>query len=242
MPSVVSLATEKPMKQSKNIHSLVVITGIGWITQKAYGSVIQKLRRDCTDTKSLHSRLQHESVFLYPVKNFGRFDAVSKMTCCAGALALRDAGITYSEHHKQDMGILGTNSVGCLESNVRYFKDYVETGRTLARGNLFIYTLPSSPLAEAAISFGLQGPLLYMMFQQKQIASLVLWAGKMILRGETSGMLAVKASVDEAVCFVLRRGEDVSTGRVFSLENAIAAAEKTSRLDEMIRGFARKPM
>lgn len=239
MPSVVSLATEKPMKQSKNIHSMVVITGIGWITQKAYGSVIRKLRRDYTDTKSLHSRLQHESVFLYPAKNFGRFDAVSKMTCCAGALALRDAGITYSERHKQDMGILGTNTVGCLESNVRYFKDYVATGRKIARGNLFIYTLPTSPLAEAAISFGLQGPLLYMMFQQKRIPSLVRCAGKMILRGETQAMLAVKADENEAVCFVLRREEDVSTRRVFSLENAIATAEKMSRLEEMIRELTR---
>lgn len=218
---------------------MVVITGIGWITKKEYGGVMQKLRRDYTDTKSLRSRLQHESVFLYPVKNFGRFDAVSKMTCCAGALALGDAGITYSEHHKQDMGILGTNTGGCLESNVRYFRDYIETGRKIARGNLFVYTLPSSPLAEAAIAFGLQGPLLYMMFQQKQIPSLVQCAGKMILRGETQAMLAVKADENEAVCFVLRREEDVSTSRVLSLENVIAAVEKISRLDEMIRGLTR---
>ena len=218
---------------------MVIITGIGWITKKEYGGVMQKLRRDYTDTKSLRSRLQHESVFLYPVKNFGRFDAVSKMTCCAGALALRDAGITYSEHHKQDMGILGTNTVSCLESNVHYFRDYIETGRKIARGNLFVYTLPSSPLAEAAIAFGLQGPLLYMMFQQNQIPSLVRCAGKMILRGETQAMLAVKADENEAVCFVLRREEDVSTSRVFSLENAIATAQKMSRLEEMIRELTR---
>ncbi len=218
---------------------MVVITGIGWITQTEYGSVIRKERQDFTDIKLLHSRFQHESVFLYPVKNFGRFDAVSKMTCCAGALALRDAGIAYSEHHKQDMGILGTNTVGCLESNVHYFRDYIETGRKIARGNLFVYTLPSSPLAEAAIAFGLQGPLLYMMFQQKKIPSLVRCAGKMILRGETQAMLAVKADENEAVCFVLGREEDVSTSRVFSLENAIATAQKMSRLEEMIRELTR---
>ena len=218
---------------------MVVITGIGWITQKEYGSLIRKERRGFTDIKSLRSRLQHESVFLCPIKNFGKFDAVSKMTCSAGALALRDAGITYSEHQKQDMGILGTNTVGCLESNVHYFRDYIETGRKLARGNLFVYTLPSSPLAEAAIAFGLQGPLLYMMFQQTQIPSLVRCAGKMILHGETQAMLAVKADENEAVCFVLKREEDVSTSRVFSLENAIATAQKISRLEEMIRELTR---
>jgi len=41
------------------------------------------------------------------------------------------------------------------------FLDYVQAGRKLGRGSLFIYTLPSSPLAEAAIHFGLQGPVLY---------------------------------------------------------------------------------
>lgn len=217
---------------------MIVITGIGWITQKAYGSVIRKLRRDYTDTKSLHSHLQHESVFLYPVKNFGRFDAVSKMTCCAGALSLRDAGITYSERHKQDMGILGTNTVGCLQSNVRYFMDYVESGRTLARGNLFIYTLPSSPLAEAAIYFGCQGPLLHITFQHKQVSSLLRYAERMILCGETKTMLAVKTDENEAVCFVLKREEDVSTRSVFSLENAIATAQKMSRFDDMISWYA----
>ena len=218
---------------------MVVITGIGWITQKEYGSVIRKERQDIADIKLLHSRFQHESVFLYPVKNFGRFDAISKMTCCSGALALRDAGITYSEHHKQDMGILGTNTAGCLESNVQYFRDYIETGRKIARGNLFVYTLPSSPLAEAAIAFGLQGPLLYMMFQQKQILSLVRCAEKMILRREIPKMLVVKASEDEAVSFVLRGGEDVLTSKVYSLENAIAAVDKAACLDEMIRWLAR---
>ena len=42
-----------------------------------------------------------------------------------------------------------------------YFQDYVSGGRKLGRGNLFIYTLPTSPAAEAAIHFGLAGPLLY---------------------------------------------------------------------------------
>ena len=50
---------------------------------------------------------------------------------------------------------------GSLQSDLEYFRDYLEGGRTLSRGNLFIYTLPSSPLGEAAIHFGLLGPLLY---------------------------------------------------------------------------------
>jgi len=190
----------------------MIISGIGWVAKEKYGCVKRKIRRDFTDIKSLHPKLQNESVFLYPVKNFGRFDMTSKMSCCAGALALHDAGIKYSEKHKQDIAIIGTNTDGCLKSNLNYFKDYVQTGRKLARGNLFIYTLPSSFLAEASIHFGFQGPLLYVGFPQKQKqirandrSPLLQYAEGIISRKEASTVLAMKVDENKAVCFVIKR-------------------------------------
>ena len=218
---------------------MIVITGIGWITKKEYGCVVQGLRRNYDNTISLNSQLYHESLFLYPIKNFGRFDTLSKMACCAGALALRDADILYSEHRKQNIGIIGTNIAGSFPSDVYYFKDYVESGRMLARGNLFIYTLPSSPLAEVAISFGFQGPLLYMTFPQKQVSSLLRCAGKMILLQETSAMLAVKVDEEEGMCFVLTRKEDASSRKVLSLEDTMAITQKISSLDKMVMEFVK---
>ncbi len=192
----------------------MIISGIGWIAKEKYGCVKRKIRRDYTDIKSLHSKLQNESVFLYPVKNFGRFDITSKMACCAGALALHDAGIKYSEKRKQDIAIIGTNADGCLKSNLNYFEDYVQTGRKLARGNLFIYTLPSSPLAEASIHFGFQGPLLYIGFPQKQIPSLLQYAEGIISRKEASTVVAMKVGKNKAVCFVMKKEEDASSKRI----------------------------
>ena len=219
---------------------MIVIKGIGWITPTEYGSIIKKLQRNYNELKSLHSHLQHESVLKYAIKNFGRFDAASKMTCCSIALALNDAGITYSNHMKHDIGILGTNNDGCFESNLSYFKDYVSCGRTIARGNLFIYTLPSTPMAEAAIYFGFQGPLLYVKFQVNQIPSMLRYAGKMILRGETSKMIAVEANEKEAVSFVLGKQDNASTMKALSLEKLIDGTEKTSDFDEMIEMLKRK--
>lgn len=201
---------------------MTAITGIGWITQHEYGNVIHNLNQRYSDPDLLHSRLYNEDIFLYPVKNFGRFDAISKMTCCAVALAFHDAKIQYSEDHKYDMGIVGMNTCGSLASNICYFKDYIESGRTLARGNLFIYTLPSSPLAEAAIYFGCQGPLLYMYFLHEQIPSLLLHAEKILLNGETTRMLAVVAEEHKAVCFLLTRKKDTKTNKVYSHEQAIS--------------------
>jgi 3-oxoacyl-[acyl-carrier-protein] synthase II len=74
---------------------------------------------------------------------------------------MKDAGFSCIPQKKQDIGIVGASDSGSMQSDIDYFKDYLDCGRTLSRGNLFIYTLPSSPLGEAAIHFGLQGPLLY---------------------------------------------------------------------------------
>lgn len=219
----------------------VVVAGIGWVTQERYGSVMLKLHKDYTDKVSLHSQLRDESVFLQPVKNFGRFDETSKKACSAVALAVRDAGITYSKDLKKDIGLVGTNIEGSLFSNISYFEDYVKNGRTLARGNLFTYTLPSSPLAEAAINCGCQGPLLYINFssQKKQISLLLRYAQGMIHREEAPAMLAINADEKEGVCFFLKRENHGLEKRLCILEDALDIVEKAPNLEDVISGFER---
>lgn len=216
---------------------MIAVTGIGWVSRKEYGCIIGKYKKSHEGFDSLHSCFKNESIFMYPVKNFGRFDMISKTTCFCAALALKDAGISYSHDHKhdhkKDIGILGANEEGCLESNINYYKDYIDSGRILARGNLFIYTLPSTPLAEAAIHFGLSGPLLHMSFKEKRISSLLSFAQKSIIEGEVTAMLAVKAEESDAVSFVLEKKDDVLSRKNLVLENVIAAADKSS-FDEMI--------
>jgi hypothetical protein len=183
---------------------------------------------------SLRTDLQGESLFSYPVKGFGRFDRVSQMTCCVTALAFHDAGMPYAQERKQDIGILGTNSDGCLQSNLDYFNDFVANGRTLGRANYFVYTLPSIPMSEAAIHFQCRGPLLYMRFPRKPVASLLRQADGMILRGESTAMLAVSASEEDAQCFMMRRVDDVPGEQVFRLEKVIEVAERGLPVGEMI--------
>jgi 3-oxoacyl-[acyl-carrier-protein] synthase II len=223
---------------SKNMNQLikdkygsVVIPGISRITPAQYSRVIRNIHRTYTDIRSLYLQLLEESVFAYPIKHFGKTDPVSKMTCCAAALALNDAGIAYTQNQKNDMGILGTNSDGCLRANADYFRDYVESGRTLGRGNLFIYTLPSTPLADAAIHFGCQGPLIYMGFQNSRILSLLNHAKKMILRNEASAMLAVDSDETGALCFVLTQKADAPGENFLKIEDAAVSSQEFSCLE-----------
>jgi len=213
---------------------LNVVTGIGWIIEREYGCVRRNLRRVYSDMRSLRADLQGESLFSYPVKGFGRYDRVSQMTCCVAALAFHDAGISYAQNRKQDIGILGTNSDGCLQSNLDYFNDFVANGRTLGRANYFVYTLPSIPMSEAAIHFQCQGPLLYMTFPKEPVASMLRQADRMILRGESTAMLAVSAGEEDAQCFMMRRVDDVSGEQVFRLEEVIEIAERGLPVGETI--------
>jgi hypothetical protein len=216
---------------------VIVIAGMGWVSRNEFGSVLGKLCRPYADTKSLHSYLQQDSALLFPIKNFRRFDVASKRTCGAVALALFDAGLHYSACSKLDMGILGTNSIGCHQANVQYFKDYLETGRVLGRGNLFIYTLPSSPLAEAAIHFGLQGPLLYLQASKDQTATVLLHAGSMIAGDEAAGMLAVVADEQEALAFVLMPQEKQRCAGICGLEDAVRLSRDIAHPKELVREF-----
>ena len=51
---------------------------------------------------------------------------------------------------------------GCRTENLLYFQDYMEHGRCGGRGQLFVGTLPTTPLCEAAIALGLHGPAYYL--------------------------------------------------------------------------------
>ncbi len=163
-------------------------------------------------TAKAPSTLAKRDIFSHPFKNFGRLDTISKMTAFGVSLALQDAGIEYSPTEKQDIGIVGTNAEGSLRSDIAYFRDYLESGRTLSRGNLFIYTLPSSPIGEAAIHFGLQGPVLYAAGDGRALSAVLDTAKEMILADEAPVMLAGKAEADEAFFFVLGRehGQDAA--------------------------------
>ncbi len=57
--------------------------------------------------------------------------------------------------------ILGCGNEGCFMENLLYFNDYTEHGRDGGRGQLFVGTLPTTPLCEAAIALNMHGPAFY---------------------------------------------------------------------------------
>lgn len=216
---------------------MINIHGIGWISKNEYGCVM-KNERFCYE-ESEFDRLAKAGVFSYPFKNFGRLNKISRLTCYAAALALKDAGVNYSAGKKQDFGIIGTNDSGSLQADISYFKDYLDCGRILGRGNLFIYTLPSSPLGETVIHLGLQGPLFYMAVPDESLPALMTIASEMIMYGEAAGMLAGINSEQEAVYFVLMN--DLASGKypLSDSSDIKKIMEKNLTISKMIREFSK---
>jgi 3-oxoacyl-[acyl-carrier-protein] synthase II len=211
---------------------MVLVMGIGWITGREFGCIARGERSRFEDDG--HGR---KGLFTHPFKNFGRLDRISRMTASAVALALRDAGIPYSPERKLDIGIVGTNGSGSLATDLLYFKDYVESGRTLGRGNLFIYTLPSSPLGEAAIHFGLQGPLLYAADGKASLGMVLETAEEMVLLGEAEAMLAGTADGQEALYFVLAKDKKDRECALCDFREARLIADKGLSVVDTIQEF-----
>jgi 3-oxoacyl-(acyl-carrier-protein) synthase len=178
------------------------VLGIGWLTKEGYGCIRSGLREEFAPGETAHG-LVKKNIFSHPFKNFGRLDTMSRMTAYAVALALQDAGIEYVPGKKQDIGIISTNAEGSLRSDLEYFEDYVSSGRTLSRGNLFIYTLPSSPAGESAIHFGLLGPLFFSASRDGSLAPVLDSAIEALRAGETQRMLAGRSEEHEAMYFLL---------------------------------------
>lgn len=183
---------------------MIKILGTGWVKKGKCGLRRKGLIYKYTNLRSLYLSLREKGIFRFPVDNFARFDPASKIVSIAVGLALYDAGIFYLKGNKQNIGILATNKNGSLDAQLVYFKDYIDNGRTLGRGNLFIYTLSSSPLAEAAIHFGLTGPFSYINFSDsRQNSKLMEYAEAMIKGGEAKMMLVLESTNKETVCFAI---------------------------------------
>lgn len=214
---------------------MIGISGIGWLTPEGFGCIRSGLQHRFENGEDARV-LPKKGVFSHPFRNFGRLDTISRMTVYAVSLALQDAGIEYSPLRKQDMGIIGTSAEGSLRTDLDYFRDYLQSGRTLSRGNLFIYTLPSSAIGEAAIHFGLLGPALYTAGTRNILSSALELAGEMIGSGQTPAVLAGRAEPESAIFFVVQQG----AGELYrGLDEACSAADSSSTVAQVVDQFLR---
>jgi len=141
------------------------------------------------------------SIIVRPVKYFSRMTPETKACLCAASLALRSR--KTSLHAPEEIGIVSAGHDGCVQADRDYFRDYVASGRSMGRGNLFIYTLPTSTLGEVAIALSLTGPSMFLHSDQAPVASLHRQAEQLVSDGEASTMLALWSDHQASVCLLV---------------------------------------
>ncbi|MGI6354745.1 MAG: hypothetical protein GX937_02280 [Lentisphaerae bacterium] len=93
------------------------------------------------------------------LSDFRRAGPNVKRTILAAILAAIDCGTQWQP---DATALLGWNGDGCAAENALFWQDYVTNGRTQGRGTLFVPTLCSIPLCEAAIALGIHGAAAYL--------------------------------------------------------------------------------
>lgn len=90
--------------------------------------------------------------------NFRRGSVKVKEHLIAATALLYDARISGNDKSS----VLCCSRCGSHQQNLDYFQDYVDFGRVSGRGHLFVATIPTTPMCEAAISIGAHGPAYYL--------------------------------------------------------------------------------
>ncbi len=180
-----------------------VLLGAGWIEPRRCGRLRSDKVWSLQDDLDLDQLGRHPDLFPVRPKNYARFDRPSRLTCCAVALALLDAEHAVQPDAPQPIGILGSHRGGSQTANRAYFDDYLACGRTLGRGNLFIYTLPTSPLAESAIHFKLGGPCFHVTPAQAPLSDLLAIGTRLIQDSQCREILLVVSDDNSATALLL---------------------------------------
>jgi 3-oxoacyl-(acyl-carrier-protein) synthase len=180
-------------------------TGLGWIGSRGWGS---GQAQPCLwqSPETFERRLSSPPLAPGP-RHYGRFDRASRLVCHALQLALADAGYGAARSLPEGSGLIGTGDMGTLAANQTYYSDYVRHGKLLGRSNLFLYTLPTSALAEAAIFWRLRGPLLHLGGGTEHDAHAFTIAEDLLSAGGAPCVLVCVATADSAVVTVLERSE-----------------------------------
>ena len=103
-----------------------------------------------------------------------------------------------SDWTPEGTALIGLNGGGCAHNNRLFWDDFTTHGRESGRATLFVPTLPSIPVCEAAITLSIHGPVRYLKTESdEQTAELLadMFATDSLLRQ----IMTVEITIDKAV-------------------------------------------
>jgi hypothetical protein len=173
------------------------------------GHAITKNRRFSFESKDgiagLYQEIKgSETIPSVRFDNFRRAGEKARLAVLGSHLAFADAGLS----HGGNVAVLGWGGEESISENREYFTDYAVNGRFLGRSQLFVGTLPTTPLCEAAICLNLHGPVFY--FHSDGGFYSVLAETESLLSAQTDGQaLLLGTSNGALLALLLERSVDL---------------------------------
>jgi len=164
-----------------------------------------------------------------PIKYAQRLTDEAWNCLCAASLARKAAKIETSE-----IGLLTAGTEGYRNAQENYFRDYVDNGRALGRGNLFIYTLPTSVAGEVGIVLSLRGPCLFIRDEVRPLPALLEHARQMLSDGEADAMLLLWSDSSAAICLAV---DGNAESQAFPLGLESSPSELCRQLQQLVLGL-----
>lgn len=217
----------------------MIVSGFGWISGETCGSLRRGRLQEYTDPKALYQQLAPEGFLTLPPEKVRWLGTGSNRWCLAAALALSDAFENRKEADliPEQTGVLSLSREGALKANLEYFRDYLASGKKSARGNLFVHTLPTSPMADTAMTFGLKGPLFHLGSSEPKLALLLEQAETLGRESKELSLLCFAASGEVVLCFLLRPAGAAADAGLFSLDQLKSAAGTLWNIEEILEAL-----
>jgi len=216
-----------------------MIRAASWCSPANCGVVTLDGAGDQWSTRPLLSNDELTKIIGRTIKYLSRMTGECRNSLCAAGLAMKPCGwlpksqerpenrsASASRLNPMHAGLLAAGYEGCLAADQTYFRDYLASGRSLGRGNLFIYTLPTSTPGELAIALTLTGPSMHIEESANPLAALSRHANQMIADGEADAMLGIWSDATTSICLAI----DGATGTGLLMPDASNPAAMALRL------------
>ncbi len=161
------------------IESGIVTTGTG------------KFQADSITLKNLYQELLTQGILPNELNEFKRMSDKSKRAVLAAALACYESFQPTVDGSR--VAMLSADYNCCLTENQQYFSDYISFGRVMGRGNLFVNTLPTTPLAEISLALSFTGPLYFIASFERPLFLLMEESCSLLESGEAEQVITLLA-------------------------------------------------
>ncbi|MCP4176374.1 MAG: hypothetical protein GY756_01245 [bacterium] len=214
---------------------MVQLNGVAWLVDNIAGSLIKNEKVNYTTYKDLQLKLVDLGVLKTKIKNLGRFNKIGKDYCLVSLLALHDADLNPScTDKKENIGVIGADIIAAGEDNEKYFTDYIESGRSLGRGNMFVYTLPSTPLGEVAIVNKLTGPVIYYNFIDKPMKNLMKQSEILLLDDQYEGITILFNDETGKICFFVAKEGSANSSLKYNFQKLLSAIDEYNNVKSIV--------